>query len=140
MLIYSANCISHINDLETVFKGAKNILSDRGVFVFEDSSCLNVLKRNSYDQIYDEHPHLFSVTSLNNILKNYGLMLLRVDNLEVHGGSNRIFVTHMNKSPELKIDKSVEDNLRRENEFGLNEFKTYEMWRNNRSIKNFKCC
>ena len=127
-LIYSANCISHINDLETVFKGAKNILSDRGVFVFEDPSCLNVLKRNSYDQIYDEHPHLFSVTSLNNILKNYGLMLLRVDNLEVHGGSNRIFVTHMNKSPELKIDKSVEDNLRRENEFGLNEFKTYEMF------------
>ena len=55
-------------------------------------------------------------------------MLLRVDNLEVHGGSNRIFVTHMNKSPELKIDKSVEDNLRRENEFGLNEFKTYEMF------------
>tara|TARA_Y100000310_G_scaffold340659_1_gene437227 strand:+ start:163 stop:1332 length:1170 start_codon:yes stop_codon:yes gene_type:complete len=122
-LIYSANCISHINDLEDTFQAAANLLTGRGVFVFEDPSCLSVLKRNSYDQIYDEHPHLFSVTSLDNLLNNHGLELCRVDNLEVHGGSNRIFARLISDNPP---EDSVIDNLKREDDFGLNEFKTYQ--------------
>jgi len=121
-LIYSANCISHINDLEDTFQAAANLLTGRGVFVFEDPSCLSVLKRNSYDQIYDEHPHLFSVTSLDNLLNNHGLELCRVDNLEVHGGSNRIFARLISDKPP---EDSVIDNLKREEEFGLNDFETY---------------
>ena len=121
-LIYSANCISHINDLEDTFQAASNLLTGRGVFVFEDPSCLSVLKRNSYDQIYDEHPHLFSVTSLDNLLNNHGLELCRVDNLEVHGGSNRIFARLISDKPP---EDSVIDNLKREEEFGLNDFETY---------------
>lgn len=121
-LIYSANCISHINDLGDTFEAAANVLTDRGIFVFEDPSCLSVLKRNSYDQIYDEHPHLFSVTSLDNILRNHGLELFRVDNLEVHGGSNRIFARLISDSPP---ENSVIDNLQREDDFGLNYFETY---------------
>ncbi len=121
-LIYSANCISHINDLEDTFQAAANLLTGRGVFVFEDPSCLSVLKRNSYDQIYDEHPHLFSVTSLDNLLNNHGLELCRVDNLEVHGGSNRIFARLISDNPP---EDSVIDNLKREEEFGLNDFETY---------------
>jgi methylation protein EvaC len=121
-LIYAANCISHINDLEDTFQAAANLLTGRGVFVFEDPSCLSVLKRNSYDQIYDEHPHLFSVTSLDNLLNNHGLELCRVDNLEVHGGSNRIFARLISDKPP---EDSVIDNLKREEEFGLNDFETY---------------
>ena len=124
-LIYSANCISHINDLDNVFRGIKNILSDKGIFVFEDPSCLSVMERNSYDQIYDEHPHLFSVISLNNLLEKYGLTLFRVDNLEVHGGSNRIFVKHIDNRYQ-EVEFSVEDNLKKEKEFGLNDFVTYQ--------------
>ena len=121
-LIYSANCISHINDLEDTFQAAANLLTGMGVFVFEDPSCLSVLKQNSYDQIYDEHPHLFSVTSLDNLLNNHGLELCRVDNLEVHGGSNRIFARLISDNPP---EDSVIDNLKREEEFGLNDFETY---------------
>jgi len=121
-LIYSANCISHINDLGDTFEAASNVLTDRGIFVFEDPSCLSVLKRNSYDQIYDEHPHLFSVTSLDNLLRNHGLDLFRVDNLKVHGGSNRIFARLTSDSPP---EDSVIDNLQREDDFGLNHFETY---------------
>ncbi len=122
-LIYSANCISHINDLEDTFEAVKSLLTDRGIFVFEDPSCLSVLKRNSYDQIYDEHPHLFSVISLNNLLSNHGLELFRVDNLKVHGGSNRIFARLTSDNP---TEDSVTNNINRESDFGLNWFETYE--------------
>jgi methylation protein EvaC len=125
-LIYAANCICHIHDLDDTFKAVKNLLSKDGVFVFEDPSLLRILERNSYDQIYDEHPHIFSVTALDNILKENGLIIFRVDNLSVHGGSNRIYAKHPNIPSDNIIEYNVEENLQREGDFGLNEFKTYQ--------------
>ena len=72
-LIYAANCICHIQDLDECFTAVANLLSRQGMFVFEDPSLLRMLERGSYDQIYDEHAHIFSVTALDNILKKNGL-------------------------------------------------------------------
>ena len=124
-LIYAANCICHIHDLDDTFKAVHNLLSDNGVFVFEDPSLLRILERGSYDQIYDEHPHIFSVTALNNLLKRNGLVLFDVDNLSVHGGSNRIYAA---KNNSVDIKPAVLDNLRREKEFGVDRFETYEIF------------
>ena len=125
-LIYAANCICHIQDLDDCFSSVKNILSKDGVFVFEDPSLLRMLERGSYDQIYDEHAHIFSVTALDNILKENDLKIFRVDNLSVHGGSNRIYV-----SRDRPVESSVGGNLQREDNFGLNELKIYQgfAWR-----------
>ena len=120
-LIYAANCICHIHDLDDTFKAVKNLLHKDGVFVFEDPSLLRILERNSYDQIYDEHPHIFSITALDNILMKNGLKIFRVDNLSVHGGSNRVYVSH-----NRPVEPSVRENLQKEDDFGLNEFKTYQ--------------
>ena len=130
-LIYAANCICHIHDLDETFKAVKNLLSKDGVFVFEDPSLLRILERNSYDQIYDEHPHIFSITALDNILISNGLKIFRVDNLSVHGGSNRVYVSHLPPEPYTffryrPVELSVRENLQRESDFGLNEFKTYQ--------------
>ena len=128
-LIYAANCICHIHDLDDTFKAVKNLLSKDGVFVFEDPSLLRILERNSYDQIYDEHPHIFSITALDNILMKNGLKIFRVENLSVHGGSNRVYVSHLPVHTFLRnrpVELSVRENLQREDDFGLNEFKTYQ--------------
>jgi methylation protein EvaC len=128
-LIYAANCICHIHDLDDTFKAVKNLLSKDGVFVFEDPSLLRILERNSYDQIYDEHPHIFSITALDNILIENGLKIFRVENLSVHGGSNRVYVSHLPFHTFLRfrpVEISVRENLQREDDFGLNEFKTYQ--------------
>ena len=124
-LIYSANCICHIQDLDDAFKAVKNTLSPSGVFVFEDPSLLRMLERGSYDQIYDEHAHVFSVTALNNILRRNGLQIFSVDNLSVHGGSNRIYACHMDSC--ISGD-SVKENLKEEKDFGINNFETYEIF------------
>ena len=72
-LIYAANCICHIHDLNDTFSAVRNLLSADGIFVFEDPSLLRMMERGSYDQLYDEHAHIFSVTALNNLLKDNGL-------------------------------------------------------------------
>ena len=130
-LIYAANCICHIQNLDECFAAVKNILSKNGVFVFEDPSLLRMLERGSYDQIYDEHAHIFSVTALDNILMNNGLKIFRVDNLLVHGGSNRIYVSHLPSHTFLRnrpVELTVRENLNKEKEFGIDNFKTYEIF------------
>lgn len=127
-LIYAANCVCHIQDLDDCFRGVHNLLSDTGVFVFEDPSLLMMLERCSYDQIYDEHAHIFSVTALDNILRRNNLILFRVDNLSVHGGSNRIYARHANIRTNLIPDDSVWKNLQEEKDFGVDNFKTYEIF------------
>jgi methylation protein EvaC len=127
-LIYAANCICHIQELDECFSSVKNLLSKKGIFVFEDPSLLIMLERGSYDQIYDEHAHIFSVTALDNILRKNNLILFRVDNLTVHGGSNRIYVRHASIPTDLIPDKTVRDNLQQEKEFGIDKFQTYKIF------------
>mgnify|MGYP003644536946 CR=1 FL=1 len=124
-LIYAANCICHIHDLDDTFRAVKKLLSPSGIFVFEDPSLLRILERGSYDQIYDEHPHIFSVTSLSNLLRSNGLQIFRVDNLSVHGGSNRIYACHVDS---CLPDDSVRENLTKEKNFGISNFETYEIF------------
>ena len=44
-LIYSANCICHIHDLDDTFTAVKNLLSEDGIFVFEDPSLIRMMER-----------------------------------------------------------------------------------------------
>ena len=127
-LIYSANCICHIQDLDDCFSAVANLLSDKGVFVFEDPSLLRMLERGSYDQIYDEHAHVFSVTALDNLLKKNGLVLFDVDNLSVHGGSNRIYAKKPNIPSDNTLSPNVFENLKEEKSFGVDNFETYEIF------------
>ena len=106
-LIFSANCMCHIPDIEGAFKAVASCLDKDGVFVFEDPSLVFMLMRNSYDQIYDEHAHIFSLHSLSILLKRAGLKIWKVDVLEnVHGGSCRIYAVHEN-NPVKKVDSTL---------------------------------
>ncbi len=124
-LIYAANCVCHIQDLNDAFTAIKNLLKPAGVFVFEDPSLLRMLERGSYDQIYDEHAHIFSVIALDNILRDNGLKIFSVDNLSVHGGSNRIYASHIDSGT---VGDSVKQNINEEMVFGLDQFETYQVF------------
>lgn len=125
-LIYSANCICHIHDLDDTFTAVKNLLSEDGVFIFEDPSLLRMMERGSYDQLYDEHAHIFSVIALKNILNKNGLEIFRVDNLNVHGGSNRIYVKLKESTRPIELD--VSNQINQEKTFGLESFDTYKLF------------
>ena len=127
-LVFAANCMCHIPDLDEAFSAVEEILSANGLFIFEDPSLVNMINCNSYDQIYDEHPHVFSVTALQNILKRNGLAIVRVDNINVHGGSNRIYAKRTRYANQ---DASVEDNLKLERNMELHELSTFDKFAEN---------
>ena len=125
-LVYSANCICHVQDLDDCFSAVAEVLDKKGMFVFEDPSLIEMLKRGSYDQIYDEHAHIFSVTALQNILQRNGLTIFKVKPLSVHGGSNRIYARHLNINSDMfDLDGYVSSLLRYENDFGINDIGVY---------------
>jgi len=92
-IIYAANCMCHIPEINSAFKAVSNTLSNNGIFIFEDPSLEEVINRGSYDQIYDEHAHIFSILALKNLLENSNLEIRLIEKLSVHGGSNRIYAT-----------------------------------------------
>jgi SAM-dependent methyltransferase len=121
-IIFAANCICHIPDLDETFKAINLLLKETGVFIFEDPSLAEVINNNSYDQIYDEHPHVFSVIALDNLLNRNGLEIVKVENLSVHGGSNRIYAM---KKGVGTVDVSVEQNKTYERILGLDKLETF---------------
>ena len=72
-LIYSANTLSHIHDLNSVFRSIKYVLSNKGVLIIEDPSLLECFKKLSYDQFYNEHIYIFSLIAMKNLLKKHNL-------------------------------------------------------------------
>ena len=122
-LIFSANTISHIPNLEETFKGIHKILSKNGVLVIEDPSLLKVLKNNSYDQFYDEHVYVFSSLSIKKIIKKYGLRLFDIEYLSTHGGSNRYYICKEDGKykSSLRLKKTLKDEISNK----LHKFESY---------------
>ncbi len=123
-LIYSANTISHIEDLNEVFNSINIILKKNGIFIIEDPSLLECLKLNSYDQFYNEHIYVFSYISLKNILKKYNLEIFKIENIKTHGGSNRYYIKKNENNK--KIEKSVNKEKNKQTQYGLNNHVTYK--------------
>ncbi len=122
-LIYSANTISHIPNLQETFVGIYNILSKNGVLVIEDPSLLKVLQNNSYDQFYDEHVYVFSCISINNIIKKLGFRLFDVEHLSTHGGSNRYYICK--KNGKYKQSLRLKKAIKKEISYNLHKFESY---------------
>ncbi len=123
-LVYSANTISHIQNLDEVFQSINIILKDNGIIILEDPSLLECLKRNTYDQFYNEHIYVFSLIAIENVLKKHNFEVFHVQNLKIHGGSNRYFIKKKNNK--IKINLSVKINKDKEMKYGLDNLRTYK--------------
>ena len=122
-LIFSSNTISHIKNLDEIFRAINIVLDDKGILIIEDPSLLECLKKNTFDQFYNEHIYVFSYLALNNILKKHNLEIYKIEETTIHGGSNRYFIKK--KSNKIKIDKSVSKHEKKEKKYGLDKIKTY---------------
>jgi len=124
-LIYSANTLTHISDLNEVFKSISYLLSSNGILIIEDPSLLECIKKNSYDQFYNEHIYLFSAISVNSFLKKFNLEIFNIKNLETHGGSLRYYIKRViNKK--ITISRNIKTQIKKEMIFGLHKFSTFK--------------
>jgi len=103
-IISAANVICHVPDLNDLIKGVDCLLNREGLFIFEEPYLGSMYEKTSYDQIYDEHIFMFSVSSIQKIFKLFNFDLINVLPQKTHGGSMRYVI---GRSGVHKINKNV---------------------------------
>ena len=132
-LICASNVICHIPDLNDLIKSVDMLLSLDGTFVFEEPYLGSMFDQVSYDQIYDEHIYVFSVSSVSKIFERFNLYLVDAIPQKTHGGSMRYVVKRKNdKSSQIK--KIIEEEKIKK----LDQIESCLMFKNNCEISKKK--
>ena len=118
-LIFSANTISHVQNLTETLELVRDSLTDNGVFVLETPSFLEVLKYNAFDQFYHEHQSYFSYVSVKNIVEKLGMRIFDLEKYSVHGGTYRFFICKEDSSFKNVIDNEI---IEEEITFGIDNY------------------
>ena len=91
-IISAANAICHVPNLISLIKGVDFLLSKEGLFIFEEPYLGSMFEKTSYDQIYDEHIFMFSLSSIKKIFNLFDFELIDAIPQKTHGGSMRYVV------------------------------------------------
>ena len=121
-----ANVMCHIPYLHSIIEGIKILLKTDGVAIFEDPYLGAVLRKTSYDQIYDEHTFLFSVTSIKYLFEMHDMELIDVESQKTHGGSMRYTVARKGMRP---VTANVKLQLLMEKLDGFDNMGTYDTFK-----------
>lgn len=123
-----ANVMCHIPYLHSIVEAIRILLKPNGIVMFEDPYLGDVIEKTIYDQIYDEHVFLFSVSPIKYLFEEHSMEVVDIEPQETHGGSMRYIIAH--KGARAVSDKICEQ-LGKEETLGLNKLKTYETFRKN---------
>lgn len=121
-LITTSNSFAHIEDIQNVTEGIKDLLSSDGSLIIEVHWLGSLIRNLQFPFIYHEHMYYYSLRSLSYLLNKYGLEVYKVEHIAIHGGSVRFFCGHTN---EHIIHESVEALEKEELELSLYSTTTY---------------
>ncbi len=122
-LILASNVFAHADNLNEMAECMLSLLKNNGTIVIEVQYLLNTLKDVTFDNIYHEHYNYWSLTSLMYFFKKFKVKIFKVEKIDTHGGSIRVYIS---KNKKIKIDQSVSKSLKEEESFGIKKFKTYQ--------------
>lgn len=118
-VIFANNVLAHIDDVDSVIAGVKNLLAGDGMFIFEVYYLGDTIEKTQYDYIYNEHLSYYSIRSLLPYLSSHGLTIFDVKRISTHGGSIRVYCQN-NEGGKRNIHDQV-NNLLVEEEYLSNE-------------------
>ena len=97
--ITATNVFAHIDDLDDLVSAIDILLDENGVFIIEAPHFLKLIKNLEYDTIYHEHLLYVSIRPLSKLFNRFGFEVFDVEEISIHGGSVRIFVSRLGKYP-----------------------------------------
>jgi SAM-dependent methyltransferase len=119
-VIHANNVLAHVADTKGFVEGIRALLKDDGVAVIEAHYVRDLIDHGQFDTIYHEHLCYFSVTAVDRLFRQHGLFLNRVERVDIHGGSLRLFVERRDRR-----EASVATLLEEERELGIDRFPYY---------------
>jgi hypothetical protein len=119
--VVANNVLAHVDNTHDFLQGARDLLAENGLAIFEVPYLGELLDRLEYDTIYHEHLCYFSVMALRKLCEAAGLAIARIDRVSVHGGSLRVYA-----GLSREHDAAVFEWEERERQSGLDRLSTYE--------------
>jgi SAM-dependent methyltransferase len=115
------NVCAHVDDLQGIIDGVRELLAPGGQFVFEVGYLLDVYRKTLFDTIYHEHVDFHHVEPLRRFFAKYDLTLIHVERSDIQGGA---LVGYVGKAG-TQSEKSVDAFIALEREAGLDKSITY---------------
>lgn len=128
-VITGTNVFAHVHDTFSFLENCKKILNDDGIIVLEFPYCDKMIKNVEFDTIYHEHLSYFLVTSFATLAYKVGLIIDKVLQTSIHGGSIR-FVLRKAKSLLDFHCEEANSLIQKEKEEGLLSLEAYENFSN----------
>ena len=122
-LILASNVFAHSDKLKEMAECMIKLLNKNGTIVIEVQYLLNTLQDLTFDNIYHEHYNYWSLTSLVNFFNQFDSTIFKVEKINTHGGSIRVYIK---KGKKIKIENNVKILLEEEESFGIKKYKTYQ--------------
>ncbi len=122
-VVIANNVLAHVDTTLDFLAACKRVLRPDGLVIIEVPYLVELLERREYDTIYHEHLCYFSVASLMCLFAEAGLTLERVDRIEIHGGSLRLWARPGGDS---KHAHSVREMAEGERKAGLADVEHYQ--------------
>ncbi len=127
-VICGSNVFCHIEDINSVFAGINVLLKKDGYVYFEDPYLMDIVKKSSFDQIYDEHVFYYSGLSVRELAQKHDLQLVDMAPQDVHGGSMRYY---LKKGRSNSISSRVEQFITQEKALKLDQIAGYIAFKDN---------
>ena len=123
-MIIANNVMAHVPDLVDFIRGLQTLCGPTTQISIENPSLSNILVGMQFDTIYHEHYSYLSATTVSELSKRNGLQLFRVEELKIHGGSNRYWLRALSENS--PVDSSVDSLILDEKSKGLFELTNWE--------------
>lgn len=123
-LLVANNVLAHVPDLNDFVAGMAEVLDPEGTISIEVPHLLRLLQGTQFDTIYHEHLSYFSLLNLEKVLGAHGLQVFDVEELATHGGSLRLWVTHIGRTDQHSEGRNAVRHA--EQQAGLDRAQAYD--------------
>ena len=126
-IIFARNVIPHVSNINSVVKGISNLSVKKTIVAIEFHYSKDILTDLQYDSIYHEHIFYFTIKTISNLFKRYGLNAFDVFKSPISGGSlillfskDKIKKTKLLQNLEFEEKKLKINSLQKWKKFGKN--------------------
>ncbi len=121
-VVIGNNVVAHIDNLQELVSGVKDLLETDGVFIFQAPYLVDMFENLAYDTIYHEHVSFLAVAPLVRLFRKYDMDIFDVQTFNIQGNSIRAFVC---KKGEYPISPRVRELLDKEQALGMDKAESY---------------
>ena len=123
-IVLGSNVFAHSDDLYGLAKNALKLLKEDGVLIIEVQYFIENLKNGDFDNIYHEHFNYWNLHTLKTFFKKLKYCISKVEKIDTHGGSLRVYIQKNHKVNNKSVDKILAE----EKVFGINNHKKLSLY------------